>query len=528
MHKNMKNIGKGDFMKLNEMLEALDNCPIEIFCKENFSVDIGGIKMIVKNQSMFLPNILYFGHVANLPKNMQTDYSVNILCYGDIRKINVHYNSNRVNLLVLSDKVDAFSIYNQLQEIFLESQQVVAGMRVFLDALYSDAGLQGMADAAYGVFGNPLFVIDNSYKYLAISSGTVANNLLMEQENKLGYIADEGIQSIRKMQLDAKVRKNKRPFYFLSPVHHNGMLVGAIMIHNIEVGHVMIYELNKPFVDNDYELLQRLCKLISIELQKNDFYKKNKGTMFTFFLADLLDNQIGNHKDAKGRLEALGCKLKEDLYVLSITMRNNLSSESKMELIINEMQRIVPDSLYVIYQNSIVVLLHFKYDNKLEGHAFEELSDYLKNNQLVAGISNNFRNIQHMRQYYEQSLKAASLGYKVENEFGIYQYEDMSIFHTMEICEKNGHNLLDYCHPALEKLIRYDQNKNTEFLNTLYQYLNFSQNTMKTAKALHIHKNTLLYRVDKVKKITGNPLDHGDELIKLHFSFKILQYLKII
>jgi len=54
------------------------------------------------------------------------------------------------------------------------------------------------------------------------------------------------------------------------------MLVGAIMIHNIEVGHVMIYELNKPFVDSDYELLQRLCKLISVELQKNDFYKKIK------------------------------------------------------------------------------------------------------------------------------------------------------------------------------------------------------------------------------------------------------------
>jgi len=401
-------------------------------------------------------------------------------------------------------------------------------MRVFLDALYSDTGLQGMADAAYGVFGNPLFVVDKSYKYLAISSGTVPNNLLMEQENTLGYIADEGIQFIRKVQLDDKVRKNKRPLYFLNPVHNNGMLVGAIMIHNIEVGHVMIYELNKPFVDSDYELLQRLCKLISVELQKNDFYKKNKGTMFTFFLADLLDNQMGNHKDVKGRLEALGCKLKEELYVLSISMRNNPSSESKMELIINEIQRIIPDSLYVIYQNAIVLLLHFKHGNKLEGYAFEELSDYLKSNQLVAGVSNNFSTIQDMRKYYEQSLKAAELGYQIGNEFGIYRYENVSIFHIMEICEKSGHNLVDYCHPALETLIRYDKDKNAEFLNTLYQYLNFSQNTMKTAKALHIHKNTLLYRVDKIKKITGNPLDHGDELIKLHFSFKILQYLKII
>lgn len=105
-------------MKFSEMLEVLDNCPIEIFCKENFSVDIGGIKMIEKNQSTLLPNILYFGHVDNLPKIIQMDYTVNILCYGDIRNTNTYYDNSRLNLLVLGDTVDAFTIYNQLQEVF--------------------------------------------------------------------------------------------------------------------------------------------------------------------------------------------------------------------------------------------------------------------------------------------------------------------------------------------------------------------------------------------------------------------------
>jgi len=515
-------------MNLSEMLEVLDDCPIEIFSKENFAIDISWIKMLTQNQTMFLPNILYFGHADILPDDLQMDYPVNILCYGDIKKPNDFYRHAPLNLLVISENVDAFNIYNQLQELFLESQQVITGMRTFLDMLYSDSGLQGIADAAYSVFGNPLFVVDNSYKYMAISSGTVADSLLMEQENTLGQIAEEGIHFIRSMQIDDRVRKSSRPIYFLNPVHGKGMMVGNITIHNIEVGHVMIYEVNKPFVENDYELLKRLCRIISVELQKNSFYKKNKGIMFTYFLADLLDNSGGNNKDVKGRLKTLGCKLKEEFYVFSISMRNNPFSEAKIEFIINDLIRIIPDSLYVTYQNSIVLLIHLKLGHKLEGYALEKLFDYLNHNQLVAGISHNFRNLQEMRHYYEQSLKAASLGYQVKNEFGLYKYEDMSIFHIMEICEKNGHNLLDYCHPALEVLIQNDKTKNTEFLNTLYQYLNFSQNTMRTSEALHIHKNTLLYRIDKIKKITGNPLDHGDEMIKLHFSFKILQYLKII
>ena len=102
----------------------------------------------------------------------------------------------------------------------------------------------------------------------------------------------------------------------------------------------------------------------------------------------------------------------------------------------------------------------------------------------------------------------------------------MSIFHLMEISESQDYNLLDFCHPALLVLKAYDEQKKTDFFNTLYQYLNFSQHSQQTADYLHIHKNTLLYRIEKIKKITGNPLNHGDELIKLHFSFKILEYLK--
>ena len=156
----------------------------------------------------------------------------------------------------------------------------------------------------------------------------------------------------------------------------------------------------------------------------------------------------------------------------------------------------------------------------------EKVEKYIKNNGLIAGLSNRFTNIQEIRKYYNQSLKSAQLGRKLKNAPGLYRYEEMSIFHLMEICESQDYNLLDFCHPALLVLKNYDKEKNTDFFNTLYQYLNFSQNTQKTANYLNIHKNTLLYRIDKIKKITGNPLNHGDELIKLHFSFKLLEYLK--
>lgn len=514
-------------MLLKEILELLGDCPIGIIRRDNVRTDFTGIKLLTKNQTVFLPNIIYFGHVQMLPHNLNFNFCTNFLIYGPENEcIRTYTGSSPTNLMYLEQSTDPFFIYNRIQEIFLESQHVVTGMRLFLDALFNDEGLQGICDVAYSFLGNPVFVIDTSYKHLAVSIGSVSDNPLLGKETTQGGIEEEGIRFIRKSKLDDQIRKSSRPFYIHNPVHDTGMLIGSVRIQGIEVAHVMLYEQNQPIAEHDYELLHRLCRIISIELQKKDFYKKNKGTMYSYFIGDLLDNNSGNIERSKERLAILGYVLKDDLFVLSISDKYNTTSESKQEMIISDIQSLLSGSLYVIYQNTIVFLI-----NGCDGgnnHQFvnPDVEEYLKKNNLIAGLSNCFTNIQEIRKYYNQSLKAAQLGLKMKNTPGLYRYDAMTIFHLMEICESKDYNLLDFCHPALLELKAYDEEKTTDFFNTLYQYLNFSQNTQQTANYLHIHKNTLLYRIEKIKKITGNSLNHGDDLIKLHFSFKILEYMK--
>lgn len=517
----------GIFMFLKEILERLEEWDIHYIRNENSRTDFTGIKMLTKDQKVFLPNVLYFGHVDMLPKDLLFDYSTNFMLYGpEVKIMGLYVGHAPMTLLYLAEASDPFVVYNTIQEIFLESQQVVTGMRLFLDALFNDEGLQGILDVGYSVLGNPLFLSDNSYKYLAVSSGAQADNPLMEKENSLGRIEKEGIEFIRRNKVDDRVRKSHRPYYLQNPIHnYKGMMIGSVKIHDIEVAHIMMYEQNHLFRENDYELMNRLCRIISIEMQKTDFYKKNKGTMYAYFIGDLLDNNAGNIEQSRERLAALGYTLQNDLFVLSVSNKYNTASEAKQDMIVSDLQNMIPDSLYVIYQNTIIFLINGCAEE--DNHRFNnaQVETYLKSNNLIAGLSNCFSNIQEIRKYYEQSLKAAQLGLKMNNAPGLCRYEAMTIFHLMEISESEDYSLLDFCHPALLVLKSYDEAKNTDFFNTLYQYLNFSQNTQRTADYLHIHKNTLLYRIEKIKKITGNPLNHGDELIKLHFSFKILEYL---
>ena len=124
-------------MRLCEIMEKLDNYAITVLEGKNLETDITGIRMITKDQTVFLSNILYFGSISQLPEVSQNGYCVNFLCYGSLTELTGILDSGvDVNCLLISSREDAFAIYNQIQDIFLESEQVVTGMRAFLDALF--------------------------------------------------------------------------------------------------------------------------------------------------------------------------------------------------------------------------------------------------------------------------------------------------------------------------------------------------------------------------------------------------------
>ena len=62
----------------------------------------------------------------------------------------------------------------------------------------------------------------------------------------------------------------------------------------------------------------------------------------------------------------------------------------------------------------------------------------------------------------------------------------------------------------------------------MYHFLQTPGNPGKTAENLHIHKNTLLYRMNKIKSLTGCSLEDGDEIMSLGLSYKLMRYLKML
>jgi DNA-binding PucR family transcriptional regulator len=78
--------------------------------------------------------------------------------------------------------------------------------------------------------------------------------------------------------------------------------------------------------------------------------------------------------------------------------------------------------------------------------------------------------------------------------------------------------------PELNRMIEYDQEKGTQYYETLRAYLLNERDIPRTAQALIIHRTTLLYRLRKLQAVAPIDLDDPGRRLQLLISLWILDH----
>ena len=67
-----------------------------------------------------------------------------------------------------------------------------------------------------------------------------------------------------------------------------------------------------------------------------------------------------------------------------------------------------------------------------------------------------------------------------------------------------------------------------ETLNTIDIFLENSLNVSETARQLYVHRNTLLYRLEKLQKATGLDIRVFDDALTLKIALMVVNYMKYL
>ena len=134
----------------------------------------------------------------------------------------------------------------------------------------------------------------------------------------------------------------------------------------------------------------------------------------------------------------------------------------------------------------------------------------------VAGKSPVFTDLSRLSEF----CGAASVSARFAGDIpgAIRSFEDAELPYIAGLLHE--HSPFDLRHPALGMLSAYDAAHEGQLSETLREFLRRGCGYVATAEALHIHRSTLLYRLERISDLTG--IDLKDDRTRLHLQLSYL------
>ncbi len=478
----------------------------------------------VPPDGQFERNVLYIGQEASVNPPASSEsfdlliYSPNALQWlSQLRAAYPHANI----ICAQQQEGNALSgLYGVISDIFLAENRFTAHINHLSHVSRSNRGMQNLIDEASQLLEAPVVVLDSSYSILAISNRELQDDETnLAEQRRIGTLTQRNLERMRRDRIYELIRKNPDRMYFskASDAHHWWMNM-LIYVHGVEVAEVGIMEDRRKFKDYDFELMKYLRYLIALEIQRGHFFGENYSVAHNLLVAELLDRDYtATEVVIRNRSSLLGWRTFPFYSVLSIFPETGEQFRPgqffrRGEVLASQISHYLPKAYWRAGERDLAFLIPHEcryVEGIVDDHKFGEL---LKVNHMTGILSNPVKSLMDVRKAYEQTLGM----YQVREYFPegrtIHRYCDHNILHIAHILYQN-HALEEFYHPYVLALRDHDQKNHTDFLMTLYYYLTYIDNPTAIAKHLHIHKNTLYYRMNKLKELF--PIDLNDGHIRL-------------
>ncbi len=148
---------------------------------------------------------------------------------------------------------------------------------------------------------------------------------------------------------------------------------------------------------------------------------------------------------------------------------------------------------------------------------------------VAAGVSRPATGLSRLRDAYREAKDAAGIAFELGDRDVTTYYGDLKLYQLLlALKESNLDNMQQFYHDALGPLVEHDARKQSDLIRTLSGYFGANCNLAKAAQALDVHRNTLVYRLERVAELTKLDLDDSDNRLILHLALKTRRVLATI
>ncbi|MEM8534546.1 MAG: helix-turn-helix domain-containing protein [Chloroflexota bacterium] len=156
---------------------------------------------------------------------------------------------------------------------------------------------------------------------------------------------------------------------------------------------------------------------------------------------------------------------------------------------------------------------------KLRTHMIAEMPN------ITIALGKEASNVAAWPRSLREAEQALLIGRQLFGNSRVLDFSDLGVYRLLLLLRESP-ELWDFYRTNLSGLAEYDQKQGNELLKTLEAFFASLGNLARTSEVLHVHRNTLLYRLKRIQEITGMDLDNAEDRLALWLSLKAHRVLE--
>ena len=277
------------------------------------------------------------------------------------------------------------------------------------------------------------------------------------------------------------------------------------------------------FVEGEDKMAEKMSKLLAVSLGNIKSLYDEKYDKGSFIKNIILDNILPSDIYIKSKELHFNT---EELRVIFLIKFFGKTDMMPFEMLQNMFPDKSKDYVISVGEHDIVLVKELKPGTEMRDieKIAINIADTLSTEfytKVVIGISTMVENIKDLAKAYQEAQVALEVGKVFETEKNIISYENLGIGRLIyqlptTLCEMFLQEV--FKKGSLESLDR-------ETLMTIQCFFENNLNVSETSRKLFVHRNTLVYRLEKIRKLTGLDLREFEHAITFKVALMVRKYL---
>ena len=398
----------------------------------------------------------------------------------------------------------------------------------------ADKGLEKIIHTLEELIGNPVALFDRNFSCIVSTYPELEKFEMVEKVHF--YDQPDGIkfphyrQIVKYPEMDNV--KGHQMVVPIETLNHNKM-------------YLMIGEVNKSLGELDLIAVENAATSLSLELVKQFAVAEVESKYKNDLVEELISGRIQSISavyekanvigwDFSGAFAAVLFKINREPENI-LKQKNGLSDRNHF-LVQEAIQHYLPNGIISTKSNLFIVLWKVEKKDKNDTSWLIEikkitqeiqslLRKQVKEIDVQVGIGNAVGDITEIPKSYREAHDALDLGATLNGLASITAFSELGIFRLLRHINDTS-ALLQFVPQSLKELLDYQQANQSDLLETLQTFLECNQNAAQTAKLLFVHYKTVVYRLDRIKEITGMDFDDSEEMLSVRVGLKIYELLQ--